>query len=156
MIETVLCGLRDRRGCGELFIITLNFPKNLWIYLVLNRFRSSPDSIFDSQRRTGSVRDDANAIHAKQRHTTVLLVVGFLSDRSERALGELCTKFANRILEELALEPGKYEVSDCFRCLKNDVSGETIAHHHFCGILEKIVSFYVPPEVESTPFEQFK
>src|SRR6516162_4655714 len=99
MIETVLCGLRDRRGCGELFIITLNFPKNLWIYLVLNRFRGSPDGVFDGQRRTGSVCDDANAVHAEQRHTTVLLVIGFLSDRSECALCELCTEFANRIFE---------------------------------------------------------
>src|SRR6516162_967447 len=95
MIETVLCGLRDRRGCGELFIITLNFPKNLWIYLVLNRFRGSPDSIFDSQRRTGSVCDNETAVHARQGHTPVLLLIGFLADGSDGAPGGLCPKFRN-------------------------------------------------------------
>jgi hypothetical protein len=65
MIETVLLGLLDRRECGgELLIVGLNFPQNLWVYLTFNVLCSSPDSIFDCERRTGSMGNDTDAVDA--------------------------------------------------------------------------------------------
>ena len=64
MIEPVLLGLLDRRGCdGELLIVGLNRPQNFWVYLVFNGLGCSPDGIFDRNRRTRSMSNDTDAIY---------------------------------------------------------------------------------------------
>src|SRR5260370_17407321 len=98
MIETVLLGLLDRRGCGgELLIIGLNRPQNFWVYLLFNGLGCSPDGIFDRNRRTRSMSNDTDAIYAEQRHATVLLIIGLFPNRLESTFGDLCPGPSNRI-----------------------------------------------------------
>src|SRR5271165_1877634 len=98
LIETVLLGLLDRRGCGgELVIIALNRPQNLGVYFVFNGLGCGPNGIFDRQRRTRSMSDNAHAIYAEQRHATVPLIIGLFPNRLECTLGELCAELANRM-----------------------------------------------------------
>jgi hypothetical protein len=64
MIETVLLGLLDRRECGgELLIVGLNFPQNLWVYLTFNVLGSSPDSILIASGER-SMGNDTDAVDA--------------------------------------------------------------------------------------------
>ena len=143
----------DRRGFGgELLIIGLNRPQNLGVYFVFNGLGCGPDGIFDRQRRTRSMSDNAHAIYAEQRHATVLLIIGLFPNRLERTLGQFCAKLANRIPKELVFEPGKYRVSDCFSGFKDHVAGEPVADHHVSRFFKQVVSFDVTAETESTRF----
>ena len=82
MIEPVLLRLLDRCGCGgELLIVGFNRPQNSGVYLVFNGLGCSPYGIFDRERRTCSMSDNAHAIYAEQRHATVLLIIGLFPNR---------------------------------------------------------------------------
>jgi hypothetical protein len=88
MIETVLLGLLDRRGCGgELLIIGLNRSQYSWVYFVFNGLGCSPDGIFDRYRRTRSMSNNTDAIYAEQRHATVLLIIDLFPNRFECTFG---------------------------------------------------------------------
>src|SRR5208283_5329666 len=125
MIEPVLLRLLDRCGCGgELLIVGFNRPQNSGVYLMFNGLGCSPYGIFDRERRTRSVSDNAHAIYAEQRHATVLLIIGLFPNRLECTFGELCAELGNRIPEELEFEPEQYRVGYCFSGLEDHVAGE--------------------------------
>src|SRR5260370_33576996 len=76
MIETLRFFLLERgleRGCR--FMITANFLDDMRVNAVFNRFGCYPEGVLDRERGAGAVRDDANAVDAKERTATVLLVV---------------------------------------------------------------------------------
>src|SRR5260370_8209239 len=76
MIETLRFFLLERgleRGCR--FMITANFLDDMRVNAVFNRFGCYPEGVLDCERSAGAVRDDANAVDAKERTATVLLVL---------------------------------------------------------------------------------
>src|SRR5205814_7827766 len=75
MIETVRRGFAERgleRGCR--FIVTANLLDDMRVYLLFNRLGRNPECALDGGRRAGAVRDDTDAVDAKKRAATVLLV----------------------------------------------------------------------------------
>src|SRR5207245_9499839 len=85
MIETVRRGLAERgleRGCR--FIVTANLLDDMRVYLLFNRLGRNPECALDGGRRAGAVRDDTDAVDAKKRAATVLLVIRFGLDSEKR------------------------------------------------------------------------
>src|SRR6476619_7392571 len=113
MIETVRCGLADRRlERGVRFIIAAHFLDDMWIDLLFNRLGRNPKRILDRERGARTMRDDADAVDAEERRAAVFLVTYFLSDGTKRVLREVGAGHPHLAFGEFVLKPFENGVAD--------------------------------------------
>ena len=121
-----------------------------------NRFEAGTDCIFDRERGTASMGDDARSVDAEERHAAVFVGVGFLFDAAERVPSEPRASHTNGALFQFAFEPPENGVGDGLYRLQHDVPDETVADNDLDGIFEKVVSLDISAEVESACAKEFK
>ena len=141
---------------GVLQIVSPNRLDDAGIDLLLDELRGNTDRVLDSQGGTGTVGNDADAVDSQQGTAAVVLIVGLPTDGTEGVPGNPSAKHPEGGLSEFMLEPTEDGAGGRLGGLQDDIAGESVAENHLNGMLEEVMSFDIPSEIQGGGFQELE